>query len=48
MCCCYGDSLCHQDRKDDVFIGKVWPGYTAYPDFAYPLTTEYWTKQVCE
>ena len=24
----------------------MWPGPTAYPDFSYSLTTEYWTKQV--
>jgi len=34
-----------QDRDNKIFIGEVWPGYTAFPDFSYSLTTEYWTKQ---
>lgn len=26
-------------------IGKVWPGYTAFPDFFHPNATIYWTQQ---
>eukprot|EP00475_Leptophrys_vorax_P036702 TRINITY_DN6246_c0_g1_i1.p1 TRINITY_DN6246_c0_g1~~TRINITY_DN6246_c0_g1_i1.p1 ORF type:complete len:932 (-),score=235.95 TRINITY_DN6246_c0_g1_i1:106-2901(-) len=26
----------------DVFIGKVWPGTTAFPDFFHPNTSDYW------
>lgn len=28
------------------FIGKVWPGYTTWPDFFHPNASEYWTEQV--
>ena len=36
-----------QDANNDVFIGKVWPGYTAYPDFLNPKAIQYWQDEVC-
>ena len=35
-----------QDANNDIFIGKVWPGYTAFPDFLNPSTTKYWQSEV--
>ena len=35
-----------QDASGDVFIGKVWPGFTAYPDFLNPKTIQYWQNEV--
>ena len=29
-----------------MFIGKVWPGNVAFPDFTDQRTGEYWKKQV--
>jgi hypothetical protein len=35
-------------KKGDgsVFIGKVWPGTTAFPDFLHPNATQYWTANI--
>lgn len=33
----------HAD-KDEPIIGKVWPGYTAYPDFFSDAAKKWWTK----
>ena len=35
-----------QDGSKNVFIGKVWPGTTAFPDFFNPKANTYWQKQV--
>ena len=37
-----------QDVNGNVFIGKVWPGYTAYPDFLNPKTVQYWQNEVIQ
>ena len=36
-----------QNRNNDTFIGKVWPGLTAFPDFFHPKANQYWQTQVC-
>eukprot|EP00475_Leptophrys_vorax_P026380 TRINITY_DN3720_c0_g1_i2.p1 TRINITY_DN3720_c0_g1~~TRINITY_DN3720_c0_g1_i2.p1 ORF type:complete len:685 (-),score=109.37 TRINITY_DN3720_c0_g1_i2:759-2813(-) len=28
--------------KGNIFVGKVWPGLTAFPDFSHPNSSEYW------
>ena len=35
-----------QDASGGVFIGKVWPGFTAYPDFLNPKAIQYWQNVV--
>ena len=35
-----------KDKKGSVFIGKVWPGTTAFPDFLHPKTANFWEEQV--
>ncbi len=35
-----------QDRNGNIFIGQVWPGKTAFPDFLNPKATQYWQDQV--
>ena len=40
------DTCFQQDKNGNVFIGKVWPGYTAFPDFANFDTHKYWQNQV--
>ena len=41
---------CHydvsQDKNGNVFIGKVWPGHTAFTDFMNFDTHSYWQDQV--
>ena len=27
-----------------LYIGSVWPGFTAFPDFLAPKSQEFWTK----
>lgn len=36
-----GVFLLHGDH-DEPLIGKVWPGYTAYPDFFSNATYKWW------
>ena len=35
-----------QDKNGNVFIGRVWPGYTAFTDFMNFDTHQYWQDQV--
>jgi alpha-glucosidase len=28
--------------QGNIFVGKVWPGLTAFPDFSHPNTSGYW------
>ncbi|KAL6079351.1 P-type domain-containing protein [Balamuthia mandrillaris] len=35
-----------KDRDDKPFIGKVWPGFTAWPDWFHPNATSYWTQMI--
>jgi alpha-glucosidase len=28
------------------YIGKVWPGYTVFPDYFHPNTTSWWTEML--
>jgi alpha-glucosidase len=30
----------------EVFIGKVWPGTTAFPDWLHPNASSWWATQV--
>lgn len=32
----------------ETFIGQVWPGLTAFPDFSYPGTQDYWDKMLAQ
>ena len=32
------------DSRGDVFIGKVWPGDCAFPDFSRPETCDWWAS----
>ncbi|OZJ07017.1 hypothetical protein BZG36_00010 [Bifiguratus adelaidae] len=33
-------------EKDDVYIGRVWPGKTAFPDWFNPQTGAYWSEMI--
>ena len=35
-----------KDKKGSVFIGRVWPGTTAFPDFLHPKAADFWEEQV--
>ena len=35
-----------KDKNGNVFIGQVWPGTTAFPDFMNPKAFEYWETEV--
>ena len=34
------------DPLEDTFIGKVWPGYAAYPDFTKDEANEWWKEEL--
>eukprot|EP01138_Halocafeteria_seosinensis_P012324 gb/GECG01012593.1/.p1 GENE.gb/GECG01012593.1/~~gb/GECG01012593.1/.p1 ORF type:complete len:1024 (+),score=93.82 gb/GECG01012593.1/:1-3072(+) len=34
------------DSDGNIFIGKVWPGLTAFPDFFNPKTYDWWLQQI--
>lgn len=38
------DVFC-KDNRDEIFVGKVWPGMTSFPDFSNEQTTTWWAKQ---
>ena len=35
-----------KDKSGNIFIGKVWPGLTAFPDFLNSKAAGYWEEQV--
>ena len=35
-----------KDVNNNVLIGKVWPGETAFPDFFHPHAGDYWYNQI--
>ena len=35
-----------KDENNNVLIGKVWPGETAFPDFFHPQAGDYWYNQI--
>ncbi|XP_033737359.1 lysosomal alpha-glucosidase-like [Pecten maximus] len=37
-----------KDSSGKPLVGKVWPGYTLFPDFTHPLASQYWTSLVKE
>eukprot|EP00731_Ephydatia_muelleri_P031502 Em0023g9a len=37
-----------KDQNGNIFVGKVWPGLCAFPDFLNPATTPYWQTQIAK
>eukprot|EP00117_Sycon_ciliatum_P022190 scpid24312/ scgid19214/ Probable alpha-glucosidase Os06g0675700; Maltase len=35
-----------KDKNGNIFIGKVWPGATAFPDFFHPNAMSYWKNEI--
>ena len=35
-----------KDKNGNIFIGRVWPGSTAFPDFLNPKAAAYWKQEV--
>lgn len=35
-----------KQASGDVFVGKVWPGYTAFPSFYAPNTPAWWAQNI--
>lgn len=31
-----------KDFNDEIYIGKVWPGFSLFPDFEKPITQIFW------
>lgn len=36
----------HESKKEEDFVGKVWPGPAVYPDWLKPETETYWVEQM--
>ena len=36
------------DEMDNIFYGKVWPGYAAFPDFTKKETNDWWLTEVSD
>lgn len=37
-----------KDSTGKPLVGRVWPGYTLFPDFTHPSASQYWTTLVKE
>ena len=35
-----------KNHDKTLFVGKVWPGPTAFPDFMHPRTTAWWIDEI--
>ena len=36
------------DAESDILFGKVWPGYSAFPDFTSDITNQWWVDELNE
>eukprot|EP00731_Ephydatia_muelleri_P032278 Em0023g785a len=37
-----------KDKNGKIYVGRVWPGLSVYPDFLNPATFPYWQKQIAK